>query len=163
MRYYEGHRSREAKLASCDYRYTVLFEPAEEGGYVVTCPALPGLVTEGDTLEHAREMATDAVRGYLESLTKDGIPPPRTIRSPSPPCRRRPSRSLSKGYDRSSGCKAAPADPRPGASRVRGSPRQRQPPLFAPSRKAGSFDHGAVPRSRFEARYSPIYSPTSRH
>jgi antitoxin HicB len=27
-------------------RYTVLFEPAEEGGYVVTCPALPGLVTE---------------------------------------------------------------------------------------------------------------------
>jgi len=76
MRYYEGHRSREAKLASCDYRYTVLFEPAEEGGYVVTCPALPGLVTEGDTLEHAREMATDAVRGYLESLTKDGIPPP---------------------------------------------------------------------------------------
>lgn len=32
-----------------EYRYTVLFEPAEEGGFVVTCPALPGLVTEGDT------------------------------------------------------------------------------------------------------------------
>lgn len=32
------------------YRYTVLFEPANEGGYVVTCPELPGLVTEGDTL-----------------------------------------------------------------------------------------------------------------
>src|SRR5205814_8216492 len=27
-----------------DYGYTVLFEPAAEGGYVVTCPALPGLV-----------------------------------------------------------------------------------------------------------------------
>jgi len=27
-------------------RYNVLFEPAEEGGYVVTCSALPGLVTE---------------------------------------------------------------------------------------------------------------------
>ena len=32
-----------------EYTYTVLFEPAEEGGFVVICPALPGLVTEGDT------------------------------------------------------------------------------------------------------------------
>jgi antitoxin HicB len=58
------------------YRYTVLFEPAEEGGYVVTCPALPGLVTEGNTLEEARAMAVDAIRGYLEVLTKDGQPIP---------------------------------------------------------------------------------------
>ena len=58
------------------YRYTVLFEPAEEGGYVVTCPSLPGLVTEGDTLEEARDMAADAIRGYLESLAKDGRPIP---------------------------------------------------------------------------------------
>jgi antitoxin HicB len=58
------------------YRYTVLFEPAEEGGYVVTCPSLPGLVTEGDTLEDAREMAVDAIRGYLETLSQDGLPIP---------------------------------------------------------------------------------------
>ena len=44
--------------------FTFLIEPAEEGGYIVTCPALPGLVTEGDTLEEAREMAKDAIRGY---------------------------------------------------------------------------------------------------
>jgi predicted RNase H-like HicB family nuclease len=49
----------------------MLFEPAEEGGYVVTCPALPGLVTEGDTMEEARRMAEDALRGYLESLRND--------------------------------------------------------------------------------------------
>ncbi len=55
------------------YTFTMLFEPAEEGGYVVTCPALPGLVTEGDTLEEARQMAEDALRGYLESLRKDGL------------------------------------------------------------------------------------------
>ncbi len=55
-----------------EYSYTVLFEPAEEGGFVVTCPALPGLVTEGDTLEEARYMAEDAIRGYLESLRQDG-------------------------------------------------------------------------------------------
>lgn len=59
-----------------EYNFTVLFEPAEEGGYVVTCPALPGLVTEGDTLEEARAMARDAIRAYLESLRKDGQPIP---------------------------------------------------------------------------------------
>jgi predicted RNase H-like HicB family nuclease len=63
-----------------EYRYTVLFEPAEEGGYVATCPALPGLVTEGDTLDEAREMVRDAIRGYLESLHRDGLPIPEDIR-----------------------------------------------------------------------------------
>jgi predicted RNase H-like HicB family nuclease len=58
------------------FNFTVLFEPAEEGGYVVRCPALPGLVTEGDTLEEARAMAKDAIRAYLESLRKDGLPIP---------------------------------------------------------------------------------------
>jgi len=65
---------REGKnLATHEYSYTVLFEPAEEGGYVVTCLALPGLVTEADTLEEARAMAADAIRGYLESLAKDRL------------------------------------------------------------------------------------------
>jgi len=66
--------------ANGTYTFTMLFEPAEEGGYVVTCPALPGLVTEGDTMEEARHMAEDALRGYLESLRKDGIsiPPDKT-------------------------------------------------------------------------------------
>jgi antitoxin HicB len=58
------------------YAYTVLFEPAEEGGYVVTCPALPGLVSEGDTLKEARAMARDAITLYLESLRDDGLPIP---------------------------------------------------------------------------------------
>ena len=63
-----------------EYHYTVLFEPAEEGGYVATCPALPGLVTEGDTLDEAREMVRDAIRGYLESLHKDGLPIPEDVK-----------------------------------------------------------------------------------
>jgi predicted RNase H-like HicB family nuclease len=56
--------------------FTVVMTPDETGGYVVTCPALPGLVTEGDTLEEARAMAVDAITGYLESLRKDGEPIP---------------------------------------------------------------------------------------
>ena len=63
-------------MAICEYRYTAFFEPAEEGGFVVTCPALPGLVTEGNSFEDARAMAADAIRGYLESLIKDGLPLP---------------------------------------------------------------------------------------
>jgi len=59
--------------ANGTYTFTMLFEPAEEGGYVVTCPPLPGLVTEGDSLEETRQMAEDALRGYLESLRKDGL------------------------------------------------------------------------------------------
>lgn len=56
--------------------YTVIMTPDETGGYVVTCPALPGLVTEGDTLEEARAMAADAIRGYLDVLAEDGEPIP---------------------------------------------------------------------------------------
>jgi predicted RNase H-like HicB family nuclease len=57
-------------------RYTVLFEPAEEGGYVVTCPALPGLVTEGDSYAEARERVVEAIEAYLESLQMEGLPYP---------------------------------------------------------------------------------------
>lgn len=47
-------------------RYTAVFEPAEEGGYVVFIPSLPGCVTQGDTFEEAQEMIKDAISGYLE-------------------------------------------------------------------------------------------------
>jgi antitoxin HicB len=59
-----------------EYTFTVLFQPVEERRYVVTCPALPGLVTEGETLEKARTMARDAVHAYVESLRKDHLPIP---------------------------------------------------------------------------------------
>jgi len=59
-------RTIEEGLTLVEYSYTVLFEPAEEGGLTVTCPALAGLVTEGDTLDEARAMAQDAIRGHIE-------------------------------------------------------------------------------------------------
>ena len=69
-------QSSGARETEAEYSFTVFFEPAVEGGYVVTCPALPGLVTEGDTLADAKRMAKDAIRAYLESLRKDGEPIP---------------------------------------------------------------------------------------
>lgn len=58
------------------YSYTAAFEPAQEGGYVVTCPAIPGVATQGGTLEEAGAMAEDCLRAYLELLAIDGEPLP---------------------------------------------------------------------------------------
>ncbi len=52
------------------YQYDVVFDPNGEG-YTVTVPQLPGLVTEGDNLQEAREMARDAIRCHLQALLKD--------------------------------------------------------------------------------------------
>jgi antitoxin HicB len=57
---------QEELIAMADYSYTVLFEPAEEGGFVVTCPALPGLVTEGDTLEETRAQCPSGRRKFAK-------------------------------------------------------------------------------------------------
>jgi len=46
----------------------VLERDVDGGGYVATCPALPGVVTGGDTVEQTMDRARDAVRGYLENL-----------------------------------------------------------------------------------------------
>ncbi|MGH8547001.1 MAG: type II toxin-antitoxin system HicB family antitoxin [Methylococcales bacterium] len=62
----------------------MLFEPAVEGGYTVTCPALPGVITEGDTLELARSMVKDAIEGYLEIFLEDGEPIPVEERAGDP-------------------------------------------------------------------------------
>ena len=78
-----------------EYSYTVLFEPAEEGGYVVTVPALPGCVTEGETLEEARAMAHEAILGYLESLQKNGEPIPADVEIREEPVKERLSVALS--------------------------------------------------------------------
>ena len=51
--------------------YTFVFDPDPDGGFVVTCPALPGLVTHGETMEAAREMALDAAEGYISVLIED--------------------------------------------------------------------------------------------
>jgi antitoxin HicB len=70
MKHKKNNASKQETVS--EYSFTVFFEPTAEGGYVITCPALPGLVTEGDTLAEARKMARDAIRAYLDSLRKDG-------------------------------------------------------------------------------------------
>ncbi len=64
------------KMNNPAYEYTAFFEANENGGYTVTVPALPGLVTEGKDLEEAREMAMDAIRCYIQGLRKAKEPIP---------------------------------------------------------------------------------------
>ncbi|MBW4507290.1 MAG: type II toxin-antitoxin system HicB family antitoxin [Scytonematopsis contorta HA4267-MV1] len=43
-----------------------VIHPAEEGGYWAEVPALPGCVTEGDTMEEVLANLKDAIEGLLE-------------------------------------------------------------------------------------------------
>jgi len=51
-------------------KFNVMFEEAEEGGFIVTVPALDGCITEGDTMEDALANAKEAILCYLEGLEK---------------------------------------------------------------------------------------------
>lgn len=56
--------------------FNVVLRPEPEGGFTAMVPALPGCVTHGRTLEEAKEMARDAIFGYIESLRKHNEPIP---------------------------------------------------------------------------------------
>ncbi len=62
-----------------DYRYTVIFEPLEGGGYQAIVPAIPEIMTAGRTLGEARRMARDAIRCALEGMVKEKVPFPGDI------------------------------------------------------------------------------------
>ncbi|MBI4322617.1 MAG: type II toxin-antitoxin system HicB family antitoxin [Chloroflexi bacterium] len=63
--------------------YTLLITPdEEEGGYVVSVPALPGCNTEGETIEEAISNAREAIEGYLLSLKDLGRPIPEERKHP---------------------------------------------------------------------------------
>ncbi|MBI3632798.1 MAG: type II toxin-antitoxin system HicB family antitoxin [Candidatus Vogelbacteria bacterium] len=59
-----------------NYRYNIMLRPAPEGGFTVMVPALPGCISYGKTIEKAKEMAQDAIYGYIVSLKKHNEPIP---------------------------------------------------------------------------------------
>ncbi len=64
-------------------RYTIILEPdVEEGGYTVLVPALPGCVTQGETVEQCIERAKEVIAGYIESLEAHGEPVPEETERP---------------------------------------------------------------------------------
>jgi predicted RNase H-like HicB family nuclease len=50
-------------------KFTVLLEPAEEGGFIVKCVELP-VATQGETKDEALSNIKEAIEGYLEVKAK---------------------------------------------------------------------------------------------
>lgn len=49
-----------------DYKVPLILTPQAEGGYTVTSPLLPELITEGDSLSEALENVKDALAAVIE-------------------------------------------------------------------------------------------------
>ena len=49
------------------YKIPLVLTPQPEGGFTVTSPVVPELVTEGDTAEEALENAQDALAAVIEA------------------------------------------------------------------------------------------------
>ena len=59
------------------YDFTVLLEPDEEtGGYVISCPSLPGCYSQSDTLDEALENVKEAILLCLEDMQAQDQPIP---------------------------------------------------------------------------------------
>jgi predicted RNase H-like HicB family nuclease len=54
-------------------KFKVVLERAEEGGYTVYVPSLPGCISEGDTKEEALKNIREAIELYLEPKDEDII------------------------------------------------------------------------------------------
>ncbi|MCI0489831.1 MAG: type II toxin-antitoxin system HicB family antitoxin [Blastocatellia bacterium] len=62
------------------YKIPLLLSPQPEGGFTVTSPLLPELVTEGDSLEEALANARDALAAVVEAYEELGRPLPANAR-----------------------------------------------------------------------------------
>jgi len=60
-------------------RYTVVLEQEEDGGYVVSVPALPGCVSQGDTRTDALKNVREAIALYVEDCREAGDPVPTEV------------------------------------------------------------------------------------
>lgn len=61
------------KYTVSDGKLVLELHPAEEGGFTVTAPLIPGLVTEAETIQEAFEMAHDAHASLKAARKKLGL------------------------------------------------------------------------------------------
>ncbi len=62
-----------------DFVFELVLEPSEEGGFVVRCPQLQEVVTQGETIEEAIAMGREAVEAYMGFMEKKNIPLPSSM------------------------------------------------------------------------------------
>lgn len=61
------------------YKVPLVLAPQPEGGFTVTSPLLPELVTEGDTIEEALENVHDALEATIETYQDLGWQLPKNV------------------------------------------------------------------------------------
>ncbi len=49
------------------YKLPLILEPQPEGGYTITCPLIPNLITEADNLEEVIPNVSDALAALIET------------------------------------------------------------------------------------------------
>ncbi|MBC7461765.1 MAG: type II toxin-antitoxin system HicB family antitoxin [Thermoleophilia bacterium] len=57
-----------------DYTFDIVLTPAEEGGFVVDCPALPGCTTQGESYDEAIANIREAIELVVEDMRELGEP-----------------------------------------------------------------------------------------
>jgi predicted RNase H-like HicB family nuclease len=55
--------------------FKIILEPSQDGGYTALVPALPGCISEGDSVEEALHNVREAIELYLEPLGEEAAPP----------------------------------------------------------------------------------------
>jgi antitoxin HicB len=63
------------------YKLPLILDPQPEGGWTITCPLLPGLVTEADAMNEVLPNVTDALQSLIEMYKELNQPLP-TILQP---------------------------------------------------------------------------------
>jgi antitoxin HicB len=66
------------------YKLPLVLEPQPEGGYTVTCPLLPNLITEADTLEEVIPNVADALAALIEAYEDLNQPLPPLLQPLTP-------------------------------------------------------------------------------
>ena len=62
--------------------YSIVVDPDPEGGFTVTVPALPGCITQGETIDECITHAQEAIELYIEDLVASGEPVPEETQPP---------------------------------------------------------------------------------
>ena len=58
------------------YKLPLVLDPQPEGGWTITCPVLPGLITEADTVEEISLNVADATEALIEAYEELNQPLP---------------------------------------------------------------------------------------
>lgn len=62
------------------YKLPLVLDPQPEGGWTITCPILPGLITEADTVEEISANVADALEALIEGYEDLDQPLPDVLR-----------------------------------------------------------------------------------